>query len=114
LSNAAIAFRAFHAGITVTFLSAIALVWWSALTGRRGRLLKPAVAGLLGEGAVVALNHGDCPLGGTQKRLGDQTPLFELVLSPRAARMAVPALGLFTGAGIVALVVRGPSRSEHG
>lgn len=32
------------------------------------------------------------PLGGLQERLGDRVPLFELLLSPRAARRAVPVL----------------------
>ena len=55
----------------------------------------------------MAANHGDCPLGPLQERLGDPIPLFELVLSPAAARRAVPALGLVTAAGLVLLVLRG-------
>jgi hypothetical protein len=42
-----------------------------------------------------------------QERLGDPVPLFELVLSPRAAKRAVPTLGAITAAGLVLLVVRG-------
>ncbi len=90
LSLAARAFRAFHGLITAAFLLAILEVWWCALTGRRDRWLRVAVASLVTEGVVVAANHGDCPLGGLQDRLGDPTPLFELALSPRAARRAVP------------------------
>jgi hypothetical protein len=41
-------------------------------------------------------------------RPGDPVPLFELVLSPRAAKRAVPALGAIAAAGLVLLVVRGP------
>jgi hypothetical protein len=92
----------------VAFLGAIAYVWWCALTGRRDRPLRLAVAALVAEGAFVAANHGDCPLGPLQERLGDPVPLFELALSPAAARRAVPALGLVTGAGLVLLVGRGP------
>ena len=90
------------------FLLAIAYVWWCALSGRRDRLLQIAVAALVGEGAVVAANHGDCPLGGLQDRLGDPVPLFELVLSPRAAKRAVPALGAFSAAGIALLAAHSP------
>ena len=118
ISRTVLAWRLAHAGIAATFLSvpeqAIALVWWSALTRRRVPLLRPAVAALLGEGALVAVNHGDCPLGGFQQRVGDQTPLFELVLSPRAAKRAVPVLGAVTAAGLVALAARQPERRNHG
>ena len=112
LSRAAMAFRAFHAAIAVEMLLAIAYVWWCALSGRRDRLLHLAAASLIGEGVLVAANHGDCPLGGLQERLGDPVPLFELVLSARAAKRAVPTLGAITAAGLVLLAVRGP-RDAH-
>jgi hypothetical protein len=101
-------FRAFHAAIAVEQLLAIAYVWWCAMTGRRDRLLRIAMGTLIGEGVIVAANRGDCPMGGLQERLGDPVPLFELVLSPRAAKRAVPTLGAITAAGLVLLVVRGP------
>ena len=107
LSRAARAFRAFHAAIAVEMLLAIAYVWWYALSARRRRLLHIAAASLIGEGVLVSANRGDCPLGGLQDRLGDPVPLFELVLSPRAAKKAVPTLGAIAAAGLVLLVVRG-------
>lgn len=107
LSRAALAFRIFHAAIAVEQLLAIGYVWWCALTGRRGRLLHTAVATLVGEGVLVGANHGNCPLGGLQERLGDTVPLFELVLSPPAAKRAVPALGAIAAVGLVLLVARG-------
>jgi hypothetical protein len=108
LSPEARAFRAGHGAITVAFLGAIAYVWWCALTGRRDSWLRLAVVALVAEGASVVANHGDCPLGPLQERLGDPVPLFQLVLSPTAARRAVPALGLITAAGLILLVRRGP------
>ena len=111
LSVAARAFRAVHGLITVAFLLAIVHVWWCALTGRRDRGLRVAVAALVAEGAFVTVNRGDCPLGGLQDRLGDPVPLFELVLSPTAARRAIPILGAVAGAGIVLLSCRGSSRA---
>jgi hypothetical protein len=107
LSRAALAFRAAHAAIAVEMLLAIAYVWWCALSGRRGRLLHIAAASLIGEGVLVSANGGDCPLGGLQQRLRDPVPLFELVLSPRAAKRAVPTLGAITAAGLALLVTRG-------
>jgi hypothetical protein len=109
LSPAALAFRSVHAAIAAAFLIAITYVWWCALTGRRGPMLRIAVAALAGESVLVVANRGDCPLGGLQQRLGDPVPLFELVLSPQAARRAVPVLGLVTVAG-VGLLASGASR----
>ena len=103
LSPAALAFRTFHTAITLGFLSAIGYVWWCVLTGRRDRRLNVAVGALVAEGAFVAANGGDCPLGPLQDRLGDPVPLFELVLSPAAARRAVPVLGAIAGVGILLL-----------
>jgi aminoglycoside phosphotransferase family enzyme/predicted kinase len=84
LSTAALAFRTAHAVVAMAFMLAIAYVWWCALSGHRGPLLRVAAAALGGEGLLVLANHGDCPLGGMQQRLGDQVPLFELFLSRRA------------------------------
>ena len=108
LSPRARAFRAVHSAIAIAFLGAIAYIWWCALTRQRDRRLRLAIGALLAEGACVALNHGDCPLGPLQARSGDPIPLFELVLSPTAARRAVPALGVVTVAGLMVLVRRGP------
>lgn len=109
LSPAARAFRAVHTVIALAFLGAIAHVWRCAVTGRRDRALRAAVGALAAEGVLVAVNGGDCPLGGLQGRVGDPVPLFELVLSPRAARRAVPVLGLIAAAGVALLFVRRPA-----
>ena len=106
MTRAALAFRYAHGVISLGFLAAIANVWWCALSNHRNRWLRPAVASLAAEGTVVTLNHGDCPLGPLQARLGDEVPLFELVLSPRAARRAVPALGIVTVVGLGLLAAR--------
>lgn len=99
LTVAVVAWRAFHGVIALAFLLSIAYVWRCALTGRRGRLLRPTVAALLGEGLLVAANHGDCPLGPLGDRIGDPVPLFELVLPAPAARRAIATLGGLTAWG---------------
>jgi hypothetical protein len=106
-----IAWRTAHAVIAIGFLLSIAYIWVCALSGRRGPLLRIAVGSLAAEGALVAANHGDCPLGGLGERLGDPVPLFELVLGPRAARVAVPTLGGVTVAGVALLAARGTARA---
>ena len=108
LTPAIVAWRAGHAVIAAGFTASIAYVWWSAVTRRRGPLLRPAVAALAVEGALVGLNRGDCPLGRLGDRIGDPVPLFELVLSPRAAKLAVPVLGAVTTAGFALLAARPP------
>jgi len=109
LTPAALAFRGAHAAIAVGFLLAIAYVWWCAVTGRRGPLLGAAIFALTTEGTLVVANGGDCPLGCVQERMGDPTPLFELVLSPPAAKAAVPVLGGVAALGIALVVARGRS-----
>lgn len=112
LSPAVVAWRAGHTVVAIAFLAAIGHVWWCALSGRRGPLLRPAIAALIGEGVVVAANRGDCPLGAVGERIGDPVPLFELVLPPRAARRAVPTLGVLTAVGLVLLVARSGEHRE--
>src|SRR3954454_17159037 len=108
LAPGARAFRAAHRAIAIAFLGAIVYIWWCALTGRRDRRLRLAVGALVAEGAFVTANHGDCPLGPLQERLGDPGPLFEPALPPPAARRAAPTLGLVTTAGIALLGLRRP------
>lgn len=98
--------RTAHGLIALGFLGSIGYVWRCALTGQRGRWLQPAVGALIGEGILVVTNGGDCPLGPLGVRLGDPVPLFELVLPPRAARLAVPALGMLTALGVGILAAR--------
>jgi hypothetical protein len=109
LSPEVLVWRAAHGLIAVGFLTSIGYIWWCALTGRRGPLLRPAIAALVGEGVLVVTNHGNCPLGPVGDRIGDAVPLFELVLSPRAARRAIPSLGVLTAVGLGLLAARSPS-----
>ncbi len=113
LGRAAHALRWAHAAVSVGFLGAIGHIWWSALTGRRDRVLPWAVGAIVGEGVAVGLNGGDCPLGCLQERVGDPTPLFELVLGPRWAKRAVPILGAVAAVGIALLARRPRGGSAH-
>jgi hypothetical protein len=108
LKPAVVAWRAGHAVIAAGFLASIGYVWFCALTGRRDARLRWAIGALAAEGALVGANGGDCPLGPLGERIGDEKPLFELVLSPRAAKAAVPVLGLVAAAGVALAVARSP------
>lgn len=109
-STAIVAWRTAHAVVALGFLAAIAEVWRAALSGRDSRFLRPAVAALLAEGVVVGANGGDCPLGPLGDRIGDEVPLFELVLPPRAAKAAVPVLGAVAATGALIAAARGALR----
>jgi hypothetical protein len=98
--------RAAHGLIAVGFLGSIGYVWWCALTGRRGRWLRPALGALISEGVLVVINGGDCPLGPLGVRLGDPVPLFELVLPAGGTPRAVPTLGAVTALGVGILAAR--------
>ena len=106
LPPAVLAWRGAHAAIAAGFLYSIAYVWWCAITRRRGRGLSIAMGALAAEGALVAVNRGDCPIGPIGDRVGDPVPLFELVLTERQARYAIPVLGAVAAAGAGVLAAR--------
>ena len=108
LGGRARAWRVVHASWSVAQLGCLGYIWASALTGRRSPRLWASVAFLLVEGAALVVGRGDCPVGPIQAEWGDPVPFFELLLPPRAAKAAIPILGIVSVAGIVALVVRRP------
>lgn len=65
-----------------------------------------ALGALCVEGILVLLSRGHCPLAPMLRSLGDETPFFELFLSPRAAKLAVPILGAVSVLGAVLLAAR--------
>jgi hypothetical protein len=96
--------RTLHGAITLVFLTAIAEVWRAAVTGD-ATLVTAAAAGLLvAEGMLVVAAGGNCPLGPAWRRLGDETPFFELLVGPRLAPHAIPAL---SAAVVAALAILG-------
>jgi len=107
LGRGALAVRSVHVLIAGGEIASLIYLWTCALAGRRGRALNAAIVVLSMEGAALVAGRGDCLLGPLQQRLGDPVPLFELVLRPRAAKLAVPALAGFTVLGMVVLIVRG-------
>ncbi|HEY2543849.1 MAG TPA: hypothetical protein VGH92_12470 [Gaiellaceae bacterium] len=95
-----------HGAISIVFLGCIALVWLAAVRGRADGLAVAALAALGLECVLVVVAGGNCPLGPVLRRIGDDTPLFELVLPPRAAKAAIPVLGVVAIAGAVTLAFR--------
>ena len=112
LGRRALALRGVHISIAILEIASVAHVWVCAITGRRDKALISAVLVLSIEGAALVATGGDCPLAPVQARLGDPTPLFELALSPTAARRAVPVLAAVTSIGVGILVARGPASTR--
>jgi hypothetical protein len=98
--------RVAHGLVALGFLACIALVYLGAWEARVDAATVVALALLAVEGTLVLVSRGDCPLTPFLRRLGDDTPLFELVLPPRAAKQAVPVLGTVTALGAVLLAAR--------
>lgn len=108
------AFRVGHAAVGIVELGCLGYVWACALGRRRDRLLGAALAVLAVQGAGMVVGRGNCPLGPLQRRLGDPSPLFELILPPRAARAVFPVLLIVTLGGVLALALRPPfSSTDH-
>jgi hypothetical protein len=67
-----------------------------------------SVAFLSIEGLALIVGRGNCPMGPLQAEWGDPVPFFELVLPPRAAKVAIPLLAGASIAGFVAIAMREP------
>jgi hypothetical protein len=93
--------RAIHGLLSAFFLACIGFVYYAAIADVDSPIAYAAAGALILEGVVVALNGGDCPLGGIHRRYGDEKAFFELLLPARAAKLAVPVLGTVTAAGII-------------
>ena len=100
------ALRIFHIAVALLGLSSLAYLWICAVTGRRDLWLGLAIGWLGVEGIAVLVGRGNCPLGPLQRRLGDPTPCFELVLPPGAAKAAFPVLFVLVLCGLGVLAWR--------
>jgi hypothetical protein len=80
-------------------------MYYASFASRFDLLLLIAVVSLAIEGFVVfILNGGHCPLIHIQRRIGDDTPFFELFLAPHLARRAIPVFATITWIGVAALI----------
>jgi hypothetical protein len=105
LPSQAKAWRLAHGTWAIAQLASLGYLWASAVTGRRDRWVWASVGFLLIEGGALIVGGGDCPVGPLQERWGDPTPFFELLLPPRVAKAAIPALAIVAVAGIAAIAL---------
>jgi hypothetical protein len=104
-------FRVAHAAWAVVALGALGTIWASALARRRDRWLGASLTFLSVQGVGLLVGRGNCPAGPLQRSLGDPVPLFELLLPPRAAKAAIPALAIVTLLGMALVALRPPRRA---
>jgi len=95
-------------------MGCLAYVYYAALTRRRTRFLAVASGALAAEGAIVAVNRGDCPLGTVHRKYGDEKTFFELFVPRRAAKRAGPFLAAVTVLGFALVLARPPRRVREG
>jgi hypothetical protein len=110
LPRRALGFRVAHIAWGIIELGALGHVWGSAALRHRDRYLWASMTLLLVQGAALLVGRGNCPFGPFQRQLGDPVPMFELVLPARAAKAAIPVLFAVAVAGMIAVLVRPPSR----
>jgi hypothetical protein len=106
VNRGVVASRVIHGAIALVFLLCIVEVWRAALTGDAGPLTVVALVLLALEGVLFLAAGGHCPLGPLWRRLGDDTPFFDLLLGRRLGRLAVPVLGGVSLAGAAILGLR--------
>ena len=95
-----------HGLISLLFLFCIGAIYLGAWRATVGTVTVAALAALCVEAALVVLSGGNCPLTPVLRRLGDETPFFELFLPPRAAKRAVPVLVMVSVLGAALLAAR--------
>ena len=101
MKSAAVLLRVVHGAFAVYFILCLGYLYVAAIMGRFDLWLGLALVSLGLEGlAVFVLNNGDCPLIHIQRRLGDDKPFFEIFLSPRVAKQAIPFFAVLTWVGL--------------
>jgi hypothetical protein len=92
--------------ISLVFLSCMAVVYLGAWRGRADTVTVAAIGALCVEGVLVLLGGGNCPLGPLLRRLGDETPFFELFLPPPSGQARLTILAAVCVLGAVLLAIR--------
>jgi hypothetical protein len=100
------ALRAIHGLFALYFTTCLVYMYYASFTSRFDILLLIAVVSLAIEGIVVfILNGGHCPLIHIQRKIGDDTPFFELFLAPHLAKRAIPIFAIITWIGVATLII---------
>ena len=78
--------RTVHTLLALVFISAVAVIYHSGITGTVNMWFYLASAVLAFEGIVITLTRGNCPFLYLHRRYGDEKRLLELIMPWRYAR----------------------------
>lgn len=99
--------RVIHGLFALYFLFCLVYLYYASLFSDLNIFLLIAVVSLGIEGFLVfILNKVDCPLIYIQRRIGDNTPFFNLLFPAKVAKQAIPALTKLAWIGVALLVLR--------
>lgn len=99
--------RLIHGLFALYFILCLAYLYYAAIFSKIDILLVISVLSLGIEGFVVfAINKGDCPLIYIQRRIGDNTPFFNLLLPAKLAKQAIPTFAKIAWIGVLLVAIR--------
>lgn len=99
--------RVVHGLFALYFLLCLIYLYYASLFSKIDFLLFIAVVSLGIEGFIVfILNKGDCLLIHAQRRIGDNTPFFNLFFPAKLAKQAIPTFAKLTWIGVALLTLR--------
>jgi hypothetical protein len=105
--NKVFVLRVIHGVFALYFLVCLIYLYYGAIFSKLDILLLIAVMSLGIEGFIVfILNSGDCPLIHIQRRIGDNTPFFNLFFPVKLAKQAIPTFAKLTWIGVALLTLR--------
>lgn len=84
--------KATHSLIFLSMAASILYTLYSGFTGRISRKTRVAAASVIGEGAVLLLNNGRCPLTDMVEDLGSAHGSVSDIFLPRAIAERIPVL----------------------
>ena len=105
MKKSALYLRVFHGLVLAYFTFCLFYLYYVGLSGNvvSDVLFAFVIITVALESAMVFLaNNGDCPLIHIQRKLGDETPFFELVFPQRVAKYAIQ---VYAGLGLIAMVI---------
>lgn len=104
MRKSALLLRIVHAVIVAYFTFGLLYLYYVGLTGHVNDVLFGVltITMALECAAVFLFNDGDCPLIHVQRRLGDDTPFFEVIFPRQFAKYAIQ---IYAGFGLVAVMI---------
>ncbi|HEX7963917.1 MAG TPA: hypothetical protein VF466_05005 [Candidatus Saccharimonadales bacterium] len=108
MSKRVLFFRLFHGILSIYFIGCLIYLYFVGIAMRvNDALFTIVLLSVMGEGiAVYIFNGGDCPLIHVGRKIGDEKAFFELLLPPKAAKIALPFFAVLTLLAITLLLLR--------